>query len=145
MPTIPKYSKCYFLGCQNEGGGGQNYCHLHRTDKSENQKQNSKLYNSTAWRKKRIAMQSQYPICAACLLEGRVVQTEHIDHVIPHRRVQERFLVNLFQGLCAPHHSIKTNLEKRGVFRHYTPRGIVDYTDQDYKQLVVPAFEKGIP
>ena len=144
MPTVPKSSKCYFLGCQNQAGGGSNYCQIHKTDKSDTQKANAKLYNSTAWRKKRVAMQSQYPICAACLLEGRVTETDHIDHVIPHRRMQDRFHVNFFQGLCAPHHSLKTNLEKRGVFRHYTPRGIVDYTDQDYNQVVRREFEKNL-
>jgi hypothetical protein len=75
------------------------------------------------------------------MLEGIVKETEHIDHVIPHKRLQERFLVNLFQGLCAPHHSVKTNLEKRGVFRHYTPRGIVDYSDKDYNQVISVEFE----
>lgn len=144
MPTIPQSNKCLFLGCKEKGGYGQNYCHLHGAYRSENYKENAKLYNSAAWKKKRTAMLSKYPICAACLLDGRVTQTEHIDHVIPHKRLQERFLVNFFQGLCAGHHSLKTNLEKRGVFRHYTPRGIVDYNEQDYNQVVRVEFEKNL-
>lgn len=74
---------------------------------------------------------SKYPLCACCLLEGKIVATEHIDHVIPHKRLQERFLVNIFQGLCAACHTQKTTLERKGVYRHYTENGIVDYSDLD--------------
>ena len=112
------------------------YCQDHGARRSESYEKNAKLYNSAAWRKKRIAMRSKYPICSACMVEGRVTQTEHIDHVIPHRRIPDRFLSNLFQGLCAPHHTIKTNLEAQGVYRHYTENGVEDYTEGDYSVIL---------
>jgi len=111
------------------------YCQDHGARRSESYEANAKLYNSTAWRKKRTAMRTKYPICSACLIEGRVTQTEHIDHVIPHRRIPDRFLSNLFQGLCAPHHTIKTNLEAQGVYRHYTENGVEDYAEGDYSAI----------
>jgi 5-methylcytosine-specific restriction enzyme A len=112
------------------------YCQDHGARRSESYEANAKLYNSAAWRKKRTAMRTKYPICSACLVEGRVTQTEHIDHVIPHRRIPDRFLSNLFQGLCAPHHTIKTNLEAQGVYRHYTENGVEDYTEEDYSVIL---------
>ena len=140
MPSVPNPQTCNFLGCKNKRSLGTNSCQDHGAQRSENYKENSKLYNSTAWRKKRIAMRTKYPICSACLLDGKVTQTEHIDHVIPHRRIPDRFLTNLFQGLCVPHHTIKTNLENTGVYRHYTENGIKDYHDGDYETDIKEIF-----
>ena len=131
MPSVPTSKKCNFFGCKAEKVLGTYSCADHGAKRSDNYKENAKLYNSTAWKKKRIAMMSKYPLCACCLLEGRVVPTAHIDHVIPHKRLQERFLVNIFQGLCAACHTQKTTLEKKGIYRHYTENGIIDYTDSD--------------
>lgn len=140
MPSVPTAKICSFLGCKNTKAFGTGYCHEHGAKRSDSYEENAKLYNSIAWRKKRTAMKSKYPLCAACLLEGRVTQTEHIDHVIPHRRIPDRFLTNLFQGLCAPHHSTKTNLENQGIFRHYSENGIVDYNEEDYNLLMREKF-----
>ena len=140
MPSVPKSNTCNFLGCKNTKAFGTGYCHEHGASRSEKYEENAKLYNSTAWRKKRVAMRSKYPICSACMLEGRVTQTEHIDHVIPHRRIPDRFLTNLFQGLCQPHHTIKTNLENQGIYRHYTENGIKDYNEEDYGLLMREKF-----
>ena len=85
-------------------------------------------------------MLSRNPLCAACLSKNIVTQAEHIDHVIPHRRDSDRFMVNLFQGLCAPCHTQKTRLESQGIFRHYTTNGEVDYKDSDYNKLIVKKF-----
>ena len=115
-------------------------CADHGAKRSSNYQENAKLYNSTAWRKKRIAMFSKYPLCACCLLNGKVTQTEHIDHVIPHKRLRERFLVNIFQGLCAPCHTQKTALERKGVYRHYTEAGAIDYTDDDANIVINQQF-----
>lgn len=85
-------------------------------------------------------MRSAHPLCASCLARGLVTQTEHIDHVIPHRRNAHRFLANVFQGLCAACHTQKTALEKQGIYRHYTPDGPVDYKDTDYETVIREKF-----
>jgi hypothetical protein len=46
----------------------------------------------------------------------------------------------LFQGLCAPHHTIKTNLEAQGIYRHYTENGIIDYDEEDYNLVIKEKF-----
>ena len=140
MPSVPSQKTCFFLGCKNNKVFASNYCAEHSTKKSVKIKQNAKLYNSSAWKSTRDAMRSMYPLCSACLLENRVVPTAHIDHVIPHRRDSDRFLVNLFQGLCAPCHTQKTKLEGQGIYRHYTREGIIDYKDIDYEHLIVRKF-----
>lgn len=140
MPSVPSKRICNFLGCKETPLYNQGSCALHGGKVSEKRVANSKLYNSSAWKQKREVMRSKYPLCAACLLEGKVTATAHIDHVIPHRREQDKFHVNLFQGLCAPHHTLKTILEKTGIYRCYAPSGIVDYKDGDYNNVVTEKF-----
>lgn len=137
MPSVPNNACCSFLSCKKPKAFGTGYCHDHGAKRSDTYEANAKLYNTAAWRNKRNAMRSKYPICSACLIDGRVTQTEHIDHVIPHKRMPGRFLSNVFQGLCAPHHTIKTNLEAQGIYRHYTSAGIKDYNDSDYETLML--------
>jgi len=140
MPSVPTSSKCVFLGCQGTKIFASNFCSEHATKKSAKVKQNAKLYNSSAWKSTRDAMRSMYPLCSACLLENRVIPTAHIDHVIPHRRDSDRFLVNLFQGLCAACHTQKTKLEGQGIYRHYAQDGAKDYTKNDYAYMVTNEY-----
>ena len=142
MPSVPTNKKCVFLGCQGQKIFASNFCAEHATKKSAKYKANEKLYNSKAWKDTRTAMKSKFPLCGACLIEGKVTSTEHIDHVIPHRRDSDRFLVNLFQGLCGPCHTQKTLLESKGIYRHYTNEGIIDYKDSDYQHLIVKKFHE---
>lgn len=140
MPSVPTSKACNFLGCKKDKAFSTGYCQEHGGKRSENYEANAKLYNSTAWRKKRDAMRSKFPICSACLLEGKITQTEHIDHVIPHRRNPDRFLINLFQGLCAPHHTQKTMLESKGIYRHYSENGPIDYDENDFNSVIRDQF-----
>lgn len=140
MPSVPVQKKCVFLACSGTKIFGTNFCEKHGGKRSQKYKENEKLYNSAGWKSLRSTMRSAHPLCAACLARGVVTQTEHIDHVIPHRRDSDRFMVNLFQGLCAPCHTQKTRLEAQGIYRHYTTDGSVDYKDADYEQLIVKKF-----
>lgn len=144
MPTVPSSKKCIFLGCKGDKIFGSNFCSEHATKKSAKIKQNAKLYNSSAWKSTRDAMRSMFPLCSCCLISGKVTPTAHIDHVIPHRRDTDRFLVNLFQGLCAPCHTQKTKLESQGIYRHFTNEGIIDYKDIDYEHLIIKKFHDKI-
>lgn len=142
MPSVPTSKKCNFFGCKEGKVFGTNFCQQHGAKRSEKYRKNEKLYNSAAWKSLRKKGISEHPLCAACLAEGIVTETEHIDHVIPHRQDSDRFLVNLFQGLCAAHHTQKTRLENQGIYRHYTKNGIVDYKDDDYFHLIVKKFHE---
>ena len=140
MPSVPVSKKCKFFGCKEPPCFGTAFCANHGGERSEKYKENKKLYNSAGWKTLRKQQLSKHPLCAACLSRGIIKQTEHIDHVIPHRRNPDRFLVNLYQGLCAACHTQKTTLENQGIYRHYTLAGPVDYKDSDYNQLVIKKF-----
>jgi 5-methylcytosine-specific restriction endonuclease McrA len=83
---------------------------------------------------------SQHPICASCLCNGIITQTESIDHVFAHRQNRNKFLINLFQGLCNPCHTQKTKLESQGIYRHFIKDGPVDYSEHDYSVKVLGEF-----
>lgn len=140
MPSVPTSSKCKFLGCKAPKIFGTNFCKDHGAKRSESYKENAKLYNSAAWKHQKIRMRSAHPLCASCLARGIVKETEHIDHVFPHRRDSDKFLVNYFQGLCAACHTQKTRLERQGIYRHYTANGAVDYSDMDYLAMMKKNF-----
>ena len=140
MPIMPNPKVCNILGCKDKKSFGTGYCLNHGAERSDKYKTNAKLYNSTAWKQQRTVMRSIHPLCACCLIDGRVTQTDHIDHVIPHRRKFDRFMVNLFQGLCISCHTQKTALESKGIYRHYLPTGVKDYSDEDYNYLVVKNY-----
>ena len=137
MPSTPVSKKCNILGCRNQKTDRSAFCVEHGGGPTEKQKANAKLYNSAAWKAKRAQQRSLHPLCARCLANGKVVNTEHIDHVFPHRRDGERFMNNLFQGLCTSCHTLKTNAETKGVIQHWTPHGLVEYVNSDHGYVLL--------
>lgn len=135
MPTAPLNSKCRELGCQNPKTSRSTFCVEHGGGITQKGKANSKLYGQSYWRKQREVQLSKDPLCAACLIDGKVVQAEHIDHVFPHRQDASKFRLNLFQSLCAYHHTMKTQFENRGVYLYYAKHGVVTYNEADYSRL----------
>ena len=132
MPYALFNDKCRELGCKNLKTIRSTFCNEHGGGITEKGKENSKLYSTAFWKKQRVIQLSKKPLCASCLLEGRVVQAEHIDHVFPHRQDNSKFKNNLFQSLCASCHTLKTQEENKGNYLYYSPNGIIQYTDADY-------------
>ena len=141
MPSTPINNKCRELGCKNLKTTRSAFCIDHGGAKTEKDKENSKLYSTAYWKKQRLAQLSKAPLCAACLIEGRVVPAIHIDHVFPHRQDDKKFRINLFQSLCQPHHSLKTQDENQGIYNYYSPNGIIQYTDADYAKQITDQTE----
>ena len=140
MPTVPR-AQCDEYQCKAQSVKGSRYCETHTQSKAptvDRQAFNAK-YKSKAWEGIRARQLSANPLCAACLIDGRITQANHVDHVFPWAAIgPHAFTRNLFQSLCPECHGIKSGLEKRGVFRHYTdtPR---DYTAQDYPFAMLQA------
>jgi 5-methylcytosine-specific restriction protein A len=132
MPTAPLNTKCRELGCNNPKTYRSTFCVQHGGGATEKGKENNKLYGTAFWKKQRKIQLSKNPLCAACLLEGKVVQAEHIDHVFPHRQDQIKFKSNLFQSLCVSHHTLKTQEENKGIYLFYSSNGMITYTENDY-------------
>jgi len=136
MPIAPFNTKCRELGCHNQKTTRSTFCLLHGGAPTEKGKANSALYSSAYWRKQRAIQLSTNPLCAGCLCSGKVVQAEHIDHVFPHRQNTDKFKRNIFQSLCASCHTLKTQMESRGTYWHYTQKGVRQYTDADYNRIM---------
>ena len=131
MPSIPTQTKCAELGCKNVRANTYLYCVEHGgvanalTDERRNA--NAK-YNTSAWNSIRRRQLSMQPLCQACLLSGHVCMANHVDHVFSWRGLDPKaFIYNIFQSLCHEHHSFKTGLERKGIYRHFTKDRVIDY------------------
>lgn len=94
--------------------GGKTY-----NGNAKRKKTNAK-YNTALWQRLRLIQLTKDPLCQSCKARGRISQATVVDHVFPWAQIgEEAFVANLFQSLCPECHSVKTNLEQQGVFRHY--------------------------
>jgi 5-methylcytosine-specific restriction protein A len=133
MPSIP-LDQCASYHCKAPSIKGSVYCieHAPIQKASKTREAFNAPYKSKAWAAIRARQLSREPLCAACKLEGRICQANHVDHVFPWAAIGEQaFTRNLFQSLCAECHGIKSGLEKKGVFRQYTDKAR-DLTLEDY-------------
>lgn len=140
MPSSPA-PQCDEYQCKAHSVKGSRYCEAHTPNKAptiERQAFNAK-YKTAAWESIRARQLSACPLCAACLIDGRITQANHVDHVYPWAAIgPHAFIRNLFQSLCAECHGVKSGLEKRGIFRHYTDKAH-DYTVADYPFTMLQA------
>ena len=134
MPSTPINTKCRELGCKNPHTYRSAFCNEHGGAKTDKGKANGRLYNSKHWHQLRDIQLSSNPLCARCLANGRVLAANVVDHIFPHRQDYTRFRNNIFQSLCAPCHTLKTQDESKGIYYHYAQGKT--YNDNDY-QLVV--------
>jgi len=138
MPTQPR-PQCALYRCKQPTTPGSSLCVDHAPPPRVNQtkRANDREYKTRVWQTIRAGQLSKQPLCQSCQLAGRVTLGDHVDHVIGWRTIGPgAFVNNQFQTLCAPCHSVKTGLEQRGVFRHYTDRGAIDYTPGDWPRLM---------
>lgn len=78
-----------------------------------------KLYDTTRWKRLRLNQLSNAPLCAYCLLLGRVSNATIADHITPHKGDEALFYnADNLQSLCKPcHDSVKQQQEKSGIIR----------------------------
>jgi len=140
MPTMPR-PQCDEYQCKAHSVKGSRYCETHTQSKAptiERQAFNAQ-YKTAAWAAIRARQLSGFPLCAACLIDGRITAASHVDHVFAWQTIgAQAFTRNLFQSLCPECHGVKSGLEKRGIFRHYTDKA-QDYTAQDYTFAMLQA------
>jgi 5-methylcytosine-specific restriction protein A len=140
MPILPKNQKCEALRCAEMRVEGSSYCQAHggRVKISIERHSHNAAYKSKAWAQIRAAQLSRAPLCERCKYEGRIVQAAHVDHVFPWAVIGgDSFRRNLYASLCAPCHSVKTSIERRGVFLRYTEHGPIEYGANDYSRIVL--------
>ena len=138
MAFIPR-PQCSQYHCHQPAQAGSSLCEQHaplKTTKEQRRLSNAE-YKKAAWISIRAAQLSKEPLCAACMHEGRVNAAEHVDHLFAWNQINAAaFKLNIFQSLCHTHHSIKTSLEQKGTFRHYSIDAITDYSLSDYQWVI---------
>ena len=138
MAFIPR-PQCSQYHCKQPAQAGSSLCEQHAPLKAikETRRVSNAEYKKAAWLKIRMAQLSKEPLCAACMHEGKVAAAEHVDHLFAWNQLSpSAFKLNIFQSLCAAHHSLKTSLEQKGTFRHYSNNGIKDYLLSDYYHVI---------
>lgn len=77
-----------------------------------------KLYNTAAWKRKRLAQLTEQPLCTFCAQRGIVTAASVADHVKPHRGNYELFYHGKLQSLCKLcHDGAKQAQEASGQLR----------------------------
>lgn len=73
-------------------------------------------YSTAAWARLRKAKLSEAPLCETCVMRGRQVIAEAVDHIVSIASGGEAFPpMDGLRSLCTPCHSIKTNaLDRAG-------------------------------
>lgn len=138
MPSMPK-TQCSQYHCHQPAQAGSSLCEQHAPAKAtkEQRRLSNAEYKKAAWQRIRAAQLSKEPLCAACMHEGKVAAAEHVDHLFAWNQINAAaFKLNVFQSLCHTHHSIKTALEQKGTFRHYSINAINDYSLSDYQRVI---------
>lgn len=146
MPTVPFYTRCAELGCNNPRSSKNRFCLQHggrnKWDSTHNTTPDRKafnaMYDTKQWKHARIAQLTRQPLCQACLLNDVVTEAKHVDHLFPWASIgKEAFTRNILQSLCHECHTHKTHLEQRGICRMY---GAVaqDYTLADWARVTDP-------
>jgi len=140
MPTVPRQDKCLTLGCNNQRAKISSHCIEHggkdvyKAKTSDERREFNSMYSQPFWKRFRAAHLSRQPLCQACKSEGRISMANHVDHLFSWSSInREAFFRNIFQSLCIEHHSHKTALEHKGIYRHYSvENGTKDYKIEDY-------------
>jgi hypothetical protein len=71
-------------------------------------------YSNRRWIHRRDLQLQAEPLCAHCLLIGKIEPATIVDHVEPHRGNWTAFHTGKLQSLCRLHHDIKRAEEFRG-------------------------------
>ena len=138
MPSLPK-TQCSQYHCHQPARAGSSLCEQHAPQAAikEQRRLSNAEYKKAAWLSIRASQLSREPLCAACMHEGRVAAAEHVDHLFAlNHNNSTSFKINIFQSLCAAHHSLKTSLEQKGKYRHYSINGVIDYSLTDYQKVI---------
>lgn len=137
MPSLPP-SQCVELGCKAKPNKGSSLCEAHAPSVmvTQDRREFNRKYSDSAWDSIRNRQLSTQPLCQSCLVEDRVTQANHVDHVFPWRQLGNyAFRQNVFQSLCAECHGIKTGMERKGVFLHYLQGEVKEYCIHDYREI----------
>ncbi|MTI32806.1 HNH endonuclease [Xanthovirga aplysinae] len=71
----------------------------------------TKFYQSSAWRRLRNAFIKDNPLCVECHAKGIVSPANVVDHIVPIRKGGAELNIKNLQSLCSPCHNRKSGRE----------------------------------
>jgi len=71
----------------------------------------TKFYQSTAWRRLRNAFIQDNPLCVGCQEKGIVNPAAVVDHIVPKRKGGDELNIRNLQSLCNSCHNRKSGRE----------------------------------
>lgn len=72
------------------------------------------FYKTSAWRKLRLVVLGENPLCVYCLENGITKEAAVVDHIVPVKKWEEgKLKQSNLQGLCHPCHNKKTYNENK--------------------------------
>lgn len=119
MPYRPR-TPCRHPSCGKLVEYGQKYCAEHKRLHPEYTRSASKRGYGSGWQKASKAYLREHPLCEECMRNGKYVQAEVVDHVIPHRGDMKLFWdKSNWQSLCKRCHDKKTGrFDSRPTYRY---------------------------
>lgn len=112
---------CVGPGCKAIVRDGTSRCEKHTSVakkqhvelRSFSGRSNSKIYNSSRWRRLSIKKRTVTPFCEMCEVEGVTKVADVVDHIVEiHDDPKLSFVWSNLMSLCHQHHNRKTADEK---------------------------------
>ncbi len=117
MPIKAK-KPCKYPGCSNLTDS--RYCEEHKIEEAKERPSAFKRGYDNKWRKASKIFLMVNPFCIKCHGEGSITKATVVDHIKPHRGVQELFWDEYnWQPLCKKCHDTKTGKEDMKVEYRY--------------------------
>lgn len=109
-PWSPKRVCCH-PGCGQLCDGGRCPKHQRQERKEYDARRRHdprhSFYWTAEWRRTRSEHLRQEPYCRLCAAEGKTVEAQAVDHVIPVTQNGAKFDHENLRSLCASHHSFR--------------------------------------
>lgn len=118
MPLKPN-KICNFPFCGKIISGNETYCSSCKRKVDSDyrltrDKAVVKLYNTRNWKRLRLQVLNEQPLCVECLKADRITPAREVDHKTPHNGDINLFLAKEnCQSLCKSCHSTKTGKERK--------------------------------
>ena len=115
MPTRPA-RPCRNRACSSLTLDPSGYCSTHKKQQQRqidaNRGTSTERGYNTRWTHARKMYLAAHPLCVICLVQGKVVAAQVVDHIIPHRGDYAlMWSESNWQSLCAFHHGQKTAIQ----------------------------------
>jgi len=107
--------KCKEILCKERSIKGSNYCDEHKKEKFKEQAKtygSEPFYQTRIWKRIRLKVLSENPLCVECQSKGRVTGASVVDHILSIKQGGDKTNKNNLQSLCTSCHNRKRGRER---------------------------------